>query len=210
MIKGWQLMDIWDMVRQGYSARKIAQITGLARNTVAKYLDRGTIPTYKSRELRVSKLDPFKELLHELIYQRNILNGEVLLRKIREQGYSGGRTILKDYVKNLRPPNQPKAVIRYETAPGEQAQVDFGEVKYEDSYGTIHRLYCFVMILGYSRELYVEFLRKANVLAFLACHVRALQHFGGTPRRILYDNAKVVRVGTDCRANPYGNPDFLI
>ena len=202
MIKRWQLMDIWELVKQGYSARKIAKVTGLSRNTVAKYLENGKLPQYKTREKRASKLDPFKELVHELLFQRNILNAEVLFRKLREQGYTGGRTILKDYVQDLRPPRQPKAVTRYETAPGEQAQVDFGEVKYEDSGGIAHRLYCFVMILSYSRDLYVEFLRKANVLGFLACHVRALQYFQGTPKRILYDNAKVVRIGTDEQGKP--------
>jgi transposase len=202
MITRWQLMDIWDLIKQGYSARKIAKVTGLARNTVAKYLENGTLPQYKPREKRSSKLDPFKELIHELMFQRNILNAEVLFRKLCEQGYSGGRTIVKDYVHNLRPPNQPKAVTRYETPPGEQAQVDFGEVKYEDSCGITHRLYCFVMILSYSRDLYVEFIRKANVFGFLACHVRAIQYFQGSPKRILYDNAKVVRVGTDSEGKP--------
>lgn len=131
-------MDIWDMVKQGYSARKIAQVTGLARNTVAKYLENGKLPQYKPRKKRASKLDPFKELVHELMGQRNILNTEVLFRKLREQGFTGGRTILKDYVQDRRPPKQPKAVTRYETFPGEQAQVDFGEVKYEDSSGIPH------------------------------------------------------------------------
>ncbi len=78
MIKRWQLMDIWDLVKQGYSARMIAKVTGLARNTVAKFLENGKLPQYKSREKRASKLDPFKELVHELLFQRNILNAEVL------------------------------------------------------------------------------------------------------------------------------------
>lgn len=202
MITRWQLMDIWDLAKQGYSARKIAKVTGLARNTVSKYLENGKLPQYKPRAKRPSKLDPFKELVHELMFQRNVLNTEVLLRKLRDRGYTGGRTILKDYVHDLRPPKQPQAVTRYETLPGEQAQVDFGEVKYEDSGGISHRLYCFVMILSYSWDLYVEFLRKANVVGFLACHVRALQYFRGTPKHILYDNAKVVRIGTDAQGKP--------
>lgn len=202
MIKGWQLMDIWDLAKEGYSIRHIAKITGLSRNTVTKYLESKEVPKYKDRVSRPSKLDPFKDLINELLFQRHILNCEVLLRKIKEQGYTGGRTILKDYVQTIRPSRQPIAVTRYETGPGEQAQVDFGEVKYIDTDGVSHRLYCFVMILGYSRDLYVEFIRKANVSAFLACHVKAFEHFGGTTKRILYDNAKVVRVGTDTNGKP--------
>lgn len=202
MIKGWQLMDIWELAKQGYSIRYIAKLTGLSRNTVTKYLENKEIPKYKSRSQRPSKLDPFKDLLKELIFKRHILNCEVLLRKIEEQGYTGGRTILKDYVQTIRPTRQPAAVTRYETGPGEQAQVDFGEVKYIDASGISHRLYCFVIVLGYSRDLYVEFIRKANASAFLACHVRAFEHFGGTTNRILYDNAKVVRIGTDTNGKP--------
>lgn len=202
MIKGWQVMDIWDLAKQGYSIRRIAKMIGISRNTVTKYLENKDIPKYKARAHKPSKLDPFKDLINELIFQRHILNCEVLLRKIKEHGYTGGRTILKDYVHTIRPPRQPVAVTRYETGPGEQAQVDFGEVKYVDADGRAHRLYCFVMILGYSRDLYVEFIRKANVSAFLACHIRAFEYFGGTTHRILYDNAKVVRVGTDTNGKP--------
>ena len=201
MLKGWQLMDIAELLACGHSIRKIAVITGYSKNTVKKYLRSREVPKYKPRAKRPSKLDPFKPLIRHWL-DKGITNGEVLLRKIREQGYAGGKSILKDYVKAFRPPRQPPAVMRYETAPGEQAQVDYGEVKYLGTDGVTYRLYCFVMVLGYSRDLYVEFSRSANIAAFLQAHVRALEYFGGVPRRILYDNAKVVRIGTDQQGKP--------
>ena len=202
MLKGWQIMDIFQLAAEGYSIRKIASLTGHSRNTVKKYLQSEEIPKRKPSPLRPSKLDPFKPLLYYLVVEKKVENCEVLLRKLREHGYKGGKSILKDYVKTLRPPKEPPAVMRYETFPGEQAQVDFGECKFKDASGNVKKLYCFVMTLSYSRDMYVEFVPRATAETFIQCHIRALIYFGGAPRRILYDNAKIIRIGTDANGRP--------
>lgn len=141
-------MDIFELAAKGYSIRKIAYLIGHSRNTVKKYLQSEEIPKRKPSPPRPSKLDPFKPLIHHWITEKGIYNCEVLLRKLRQHGYSSGKSILKDYVKTLRPPKQPPAVMRYETPPGEQAQADFGICKFKESSGSIKRLYCFAMTLS--------------------------------------------------------------
>lgn len=121
----------------------------------------------------------------------------VLLREIRELGYEGGYSILKDYVHPRRRPRQPKATMRFETGPGEQAQVDWGVVSYKGEDGRKHRMWAFVMVLGFSRAIYVEFVRRADVPTFNRCHLNAFDYFGRVPQRCLYDNAKVVVIERD-------------
>lgn len=203
------MMDIFELKAQGYSIRKIAAMTGHSRNTIRKYLRAKEIPKRKPVPPRPSKLDPYKALIKHLVLEKGIDNCEVLLRKLREQGYTGGKSILKDYVRSLRPPKEPPAVMRYETPPGDLAQVDFGVCKYRDATGAVKHVYCFVMTLCYSRDLYVEFVPRADLETFIRCHIRAFEHFGGVPRRILYDNAKVVRLGTDAAGRPIWHPVLL-
>ena len=87
--------------------------------------------------------------------------------------------------------------MRFETAPGEQAQVDWGSLGYEGADGKKHRVWAFVMTMGWSRACYVELVRKADTATFIQCHVNAFEYLGGIPRRCLYDNAKVVTLGKD-------------
>ena len=87
--------------------------------------------------------------------------------------------------------------MRFETMPGEQAQVDWGSLGYVGADGKKHRAWVFVMTMGWSRACYVELVRKADTAAFIQCHVNAFEYLGGVPRRCLYDNAKVVTLGKD-------------
>ena len=112
-------------------------------------------------------------------------------------GYDGGYTTLKRYVSPRRRRRQPDATVRFETAPGEQAQVDWGSLGYMGADGKKHRIWVFVMTLGWSRACYVELVRRADTAAFIQCHVNAFEYLCGVPRRCLYDNAKVVTLGKD-------------
>ena len=87
--------------------------------------------------------------------------------------------------------------MRFETESGEQAQVDWGVFSYIGEDGRKHRMWAFVMVLGWSRAIYVEFVRRADVATFIRCHLNAFDYFGGVPSRCLYDNAKVVVLGRD-------------
>ena len=121
----------------------------------------------------------------------------VLLREIRELGHEGSYTMLKDYVHPRRRPRQPKATVRFETKPGEQAQVDWGVFSYIGEDGRKRRMWAFVMVLGWSRAIYVEFVRRADVATFIRRRLNAFDYFGGVPGRCLYDNANVVVLGRD-------------
>jgi transposase len=208
MLGGGQVKQILELHGQGKSAREIAAQLGLARNTVLKYLHDPGIPKPKPRPKRGSKLDPYVPYLKERLAD-GVENGIVLLRELRTQGYTGGYTILKDYLHPFRSARPAHATMRYETDPGEQAQVDFGFFRYELPTGGTRSLWAFALVLSWSRALYVEFIQRADVASFIRCHVHAFRQLGGTPKRCLYDNAKVVVLGRDATGTPEWNPRFL-
>jgi hypothetical protein len=99
--------------------------------------------------------------------------------------------------------------MRFETAPGEQAQVDFGKFRYEVPDGATCAVWGFVLVLSWSRAMYVEFVPRADLPTFLRCHVHAFEQLGGIPRRCLYDNTKLVVLDRDEAGEPLWNPRFL-
>lgn len=123
---------------------------------------------------------------------QGIFNCVAMLERLREKGYDGGITILKEYVSSHRPPKSSPAVRRYETLPGKQAQMDWGIAHYIDEDGEIHKVPAFVMILSNSRIKYVEFTKRCDQYSLLRCIVHAFEYFGGVPETVLTDNMKTV------------------
>ena len=119
--------EINELKRCGMSVQAISELTGYDRRTIRKYLVKPAVPAYRSRPAAVSKLEPFKPYLNERM-QVGIWNAQVLLRELRERNYTGGYTILKDWLKPQRESAQVVAVRRFETPPGKQAQVDWGHL----------------------------------------------------------------------------------
>jgi transposase len=187
-------MEIRVLWRQGMSIREIARNTGVSRNTVRRYLRTASDPAYGPRPPQGSKLDPFKDYLvvRCKAAHPDRLPGTVLLKEIRSMGYDGGITILRDYLRAIRPTPAPDPVVRFETRPGEQLQVDFCSVRK----GTV-RLSAFVAVLGYSRAAFVRFVSDERLETLLTCHEEAFFYFGGVPRSILYDNMKTVVIERD-------------
>jgi len=208
MLRGGKVRAMYELKGTGKSIRGIARELGISRNTVRRYLRAGEVPKAKPRPRRGSKLDPYKAYLEERLSQ-GVDNCVVLLREIRAEGYTGGYTILKSFVEPRRRRRSNGATMRYETAPGEQAQVDFGQYTYLTVEGKPHRVWAFVMILSWSRATYVEFVERADTVTFLRCHVHAFEHFGGTPRRCLYDNTKLVVLRRDGEGRPVWNERFV-
>ena len=190
------MKQIYELKGAGYSARAIARELGLARNTVLRYLKTPEAIRPKPRPRRGSKLDAYVEHIDRRMGE-GLENCAVLIRELKELGYDGSYTILSEYVRPRRRRGQPAATMRFETAPGEQAQVDWGSLSYIGEDGKRHRVWVFVMTLGWSRACYVELVRKADTAAFIQCHVNSFEYLGGVPRRCLYDNAKVVTLGRD-------------
>jgi hypothetical protein len=102
---------------------------------------------------------------------------------------------VKRKVRTLREKLVQKAYLAFESEPGRQAQVDFGEFQVQRLDGTVDRYYVFAMILGYSRRLYAEFIERCDMVNFLDCHIRAFEYFGGIPLEILYDRMRNVYIG---------------
>ena len=189
MIDSEQWMDIKELNRQGISQRQIAQKTGLSRNTVAKILNQGIPQPFKKVE-RESALDLFKPYLKARweLYQ---LSGLRLHEEIKAQGFKGSVDVVQRYLKTLKDIQvaSSRATVRFETAPGEQAQADWAHI------GVIEgkKVYAFVMVLSFSRMLYVGFRHSMALPDLIACHQEAFEFFGGVPGKILYDNMAQVR-----------------
>lgn len=170
---------------------QISRETGFNRRTVRKYVIGQLPPTVKKSISKPSKLDPFKEYIQQRINEYP-LSAHRIYREIQDQGFTGKYTIVKDYIRKIRPRETVSAVLRYETKPGVQAQIDWGECDHIDEDEQLRKVYCFSMILGYSRMRYVEFTLSTNVYTFIQCHNHAFEYFGGYTREVLYDNIKQI------------------
>ena len=208
VLRGGIVQALYQLKGEGKSIRAIARSLGISRNTVRRYLRAGGVPTARSRPSRGSKLDPYIGHVDRRLAD-GLYNCVVQLREIRELGYGGSYTVLKDYARPRRLPRQPKATLRFETKPGEQTQVDWGSLTYVSKDGSRRRRWAFVMVIGYSHAIYLEIVRRADVATFITCHLNAFEYFGGIPRRCLYDNAKVVVLGRDANGAPEWNRRML-
>jgi transposase len=185
MISKRLIFDIHRLRHEGYSMRGIAKQLAINPETVAKYL-KDPVPVRKKIQ-RYSKLDPFQEDIQEMLARHPQVSAAVIRQRLASKGFDGGITIVKDYLKAIRP-RQKRCFIRFETAPGEQCQIDwghFGNLVYGD---TSRKLYCFAAVLGYSRLLYLEFTHSQNQPTLHRCLLNAFRHFGGCPRELVTDN----------------------
>ncbi len=187
-------MEIRVLAKHGKGVREIARELGLSRNTVRRYLREPEAARYRSRPSRPAKLDPYKLYIQQRLAAAapDPIPATVLLAECRERGYAGSYTMLKAFVASLRPVAAPEPVVRFETAPGEQMQVDWATIRR----GT-NRLSVFVATLGWSRDTYAEFVSDERLETLIACHEQAFLAFGGVPHEVLYDNMKTVVVERD-------------
>jgi transposase len=193
MLTQEQTVEIRVLRRQGKGIREIARELGVSRITVRRYLEDPKRGRYGPREPRPTKLASHVEYLQGRIAaaRPHWIPAPVLLREIRERGYGGGISILKDYLAPFRR-SEPEPVVRFETAPGEQMQADFTFVrKGRDP------LLAFVATLGYSRSSFVRFTLGEDASTLCACLREAMAYFGGVPQHVLFDNPKTVVIERD-------------
>jgi len=193
-----ELMMILELHAQGLSVSAIAERTGHDRKTVRKYIRRGLkAPKYKSRSPRATVVTAFEAYLRERVGAWPELSGARLLREVRELGYRGGKTVLNDFLRTVRPPPAPVFELRFETPAGRQAQVDFAEfrVEFTGQPGVERKVWLFAMVLGHSRYLWGQYVLHQDLATVLRCHIEAFEHFGGAPREILYDRMKTAVLG---------------
>lgn len=188
MINTENVMDIRSLAKQGYSQRQIARLTGLHRHTVRKYLKEGSLPAYKPVN-RQSILGAYRGLIDGWLSQQDYQASRIH-ELLQLQGFTGSYDVVQRYVKSVKERRDRVAYVRFETMPGQQAQVDFADFQITSSDGQIQTVYCFIMALGFSRHLYIEFIERCTMTNFLACHQHAFGFFSGIPAEILYDNLK--------------------
>ena len=200
MIKLGELVMILELNRQGVSVSAIARQLGIDRKTVRVHIAKVLAqPSYKARPARPRLINPFLPYLRERIASLPALTGRRLLRELKERGYQGGYTAITDVLRELRPSRPPLFEVRFETPPGEQAQVDFArfEVEFADEPGVKRIVWLFSMVLGYSQLIWARFVVHQDLQSVLRCHIAALEEIGGVPREILYDRMKTAVVGEE-------------
>ncbi len=204
-------VEAWTTIRylhaQGLGIRRIAAQLGLARNTVRAAVRAADAPKYARPPRPNPQLAPFADAIAAMLFEQQFI-GSRILRELRGRGYSGGQTALYAHLAALKAARaEGRAVMRYETGPGEQGQFDWSP--YQVRLGASpRRVVVFGLVLGYSRRAcYLASLDEAQGSVFAALEA-GFAHFGGVPRQLLVDNAKVLV--TDARPAAFAwNPRFL-
>jgi len=191
----------------GLTIAQIARELILDPRTVRQWLDE---TQYRPRKTapRGSKLDPYKRYVRELL-EKHPYSAVQVFQRLRQVGYDGGITLVRDYVALTRP-RRPAAFLTLSFAPGECAQVDWGQYGSVNVGNTRRRLSFFVMVLCYSRLMYVEFTVSQTLEHFLACHVNAFEFFGlRRPARVMVDNLKSAVLRRLTGEAPVFNPRYV-
>jgi len=193
--------------RQSLTVAQTANALGLDVRTVAKWAEVEKFHPRAQSTPRVSKLDAFKGQIVRWL-DTHPYSAQQIYQRLREAGFDGGITIVKDYVQLIRP-STPQAFLKLDFAQGEAAQVDWGELGTVAVGGTRRRLSFFLMVLCYSRRMYLEFTVSQTSEFFLACHERAFAAFGGVPLRLIIDNLTSAVLQRLAGVAPVFNPKYL-
>ena len=183
--------ELWARIRrlhkiQGWRISLIARHLRIDPKTVRRALLAERVPVVERRRKAPTLLSPYIGFIQERLKAYPDLPATVLHQDLGNQGYLGSLRILQDHLKTLR--RQSKEVfLRIETPPGEQAQCDWANCGTVQIGRVKRKLSAFVMVLSYSRLLYVEFTLSQCLEDFIQCHINAFQAFGGVPRKILYN-----------------------
>jgi transposase len=182
----------------------IARQLGVHRDTVKRVLGANRVGV-GNRPLRGSKIDPYRLFIIQTLERYPTLNAARLYVMVRERGYKGGASHFRHLIGGMRPRRSAEAFLRLRTLPGEEAQCDWAHLGYLQVGRARRALMAFLMVLSYSRRIYLRFFLNARMESFLRGHVEAFAAFGGVPRVVLYDNLKsavLERIGDAIRFNP--------
>jgi transposase len=194
---------ILDLHRQGITVSAIARRVGLDRKTVRRYIARGLEPpVYGPRKPRTTQLRQFERYLRERIAAFPQLTGRRLHRELRDLGYTGGYTILTEFLRDIRPAPAPEFEVRFETPPGRQAQIDFAHFRtvFTDEPGAERIIWLFSLVLGHSRMLWGRFVLHQDLPTLLRCQAAAFEALGGVPEQVLCDRMRTVFLREDTEA----------
>jgi transposase len=208
--------EIVSLSQGGASMRRIARSLGISRATVRRVLEhllqargegRLDCPP-RPRQRRASQLDPYESTIAELLARYPDITIQRVYEELRGLGFSGSYTIVRNRMAALRPRGAALPVQRFETAPGEQAQMDYAVYDIDFLDEGRRRVSAFSYVLGYSRRQYLHFVESQDFTTTIREHIQAFEHLGGAAATCLYDNMKVVVSGYDGE-EPIYNPRFL-
>ena len=204
--------EIVQRQQHGASLRSIAKALGISRGAVGRVLahvqaqrDGGAA---SQRRRRGSLVDAYEPILKELLARYPNLTGERAWQELQARGFPGGYTIVRQCLRRLRPRATPTPVTRFETGPGDQAQMDYGVYDVDFTREGRRRVYLFSYLLSYSRRQYLHFVEAMDLPTTLREHVQAFHHLGGAAHVCLDDNFKAVVLRHDADG-PLYNPKFL-
>jgi transposase len=180
-----------ELLERGMSQTDIAEMLGMHRHSV-RVLSEREKNHVQHRSKKGSKLDPYKDYLLKRIQEDYVFNCEKLIIEIKQKGYSGGSTILKEFVQPYRKAFKESHTRRYETEPGEQMQVDWKEAGHYQIDGEAIPLMIFVATLSYSRMSYACFAERQDREHLLYCLTNAFEYFGGVTEKVMFDNMKTI------------------
>jgi transposase len=214
-VYGWDtLVLLKHLLEQGLSKTAIAAQLGISRRLVYHLIDSGQLErdlaepiTRRPRTPVSRKLAPYEQIITTRLATYPELSAVRLFDECRAAGYTGGLTQLKTFVRRVRPTPAPEPVVRFETPPGHQAQLDFADFRFP--WG---KRYALLVVLGYSRLLWLKFYARKTTHVVMAGLEDAFAYFGGVPTEVLFDQMRGVIV-SDTRLEPGGklleNPEFL-
>jgi len=202
--------------RAGWSQRRLAKEMGVSRNTVRKILEKvrqqqqegHDVISKKTRAPRGSKLDQYVAQIEGLLAEYPKITGQRVLEELRDAGYDGGVTILRERLQQLRPKPKREPVIRFETAPGQQGQMDWSPYTLKLQGGQELKVLCFSYVLAFSRRQYIDFVEHRDFHTLIRRHRAAFEYFDGVPEHCLYDSEKTVVLRWEAN-QPIYNPSFL-
>jgi transposase len=182
-------------LEQGLSKAEIARALGVSRRTLYYWIDSGQIDRnldegavrYTPRPPVLCKIDRYREIIQARLGEYPRLSATRLFDEIRAAGYAGGYTQVKEYVREVRPIPPPDPVVRFETPPGLQAQVDFAEFRLP--WG---KRFALLVVLGYSRLMWLRFYPRQTMAVLMCGLEEAFAAFGGVPAELLFDQLKAV------------------
>ncbi len=206
------------MHRDGWSIHALQRHFGVGRNTIRRILRKHNclreqghdklVESKKRSVCRSSKLDPFSPQIKQLFEKHPNITGQRVFEELKDAGYQGGISILRERLQMLRPRPKKEPVVRFETEAGVQAQMDWSPYTIRFLQTGKQDVLCFSYILGFSRRQYIDFTQDRKFYTLIRRHQDAFAYYGGVCRQCLYDGEKTVVLRWEA-GQPVFNPAFV-
>lgn len=209
-------LEIIVRTRMGHAIRAISRDLEVDRKKIRRILEKHNKAREEGHDAldelrkphRESKLDRWQPMIRALLEKFPDITSVRLLEELEKVGYQGKLTIVQDHLREIRPKPQKQPVIRFETRPGEQGQMDWSPYRIRFLDGGVREVLCFSYILGYSRRQYIDFTLRRDFHTLIRRHIDAFNYFGGVPEHCLYDGEKTVLWRWEA-GHPVYNASFL-